>query len=52
MLLNPLSYKLIDRSRDLSKTLDPDPVINTDSKERLSLGGVSIIPLFKDFNDF
>ena len=52
MPLNPLSHKLIDRSRDLPKTLDPDPVISTDSKERLSLGKVFIISLLKDFNDF
>ena len=52
MPLNPFSYKLIDRSRDLFKTLDLDPVISTDSKERLSLGEVFIIPLLKDFNNF
>jgi len=52
MPLNPLSHKLINRSRDLFKTLDLDPVISTDFKERLGLDKVFIIPLLKDFNDF
>ena len=52
MPLNPLSYKLIDQSRDFPKTLDLDPIISADPKERLSLSEVSITLLLKDFNNF
>jgi hypothetical protein len=52
MPLNPLSYKLINRSYDFLKTLDLDLVVNTDPKERLGLSRVSITLLLKDFNDF
>jgi hypothetical protein len=52
MPLNPLSYKLIDQSRDFPKTLNLDLVVSTDLKERLSLGRVFITLLLKDFNNF
>jgi hypothetical protein len=51
MPLNPFSYKLIDQSRDLTKTLDLNLVISIDSKERLGLGRVFITLLLKDFNN-
>jgi hypothetical protein len=52
MPLNPFSYKPIDQSRDLTKTLNLNSVISIDSKERLGLNRVSIILLLKDFNNF
>jgi hypothetical protein len=52
MPLNPLPYKLIDQSHDFPKTLDLDPIINIDPKERLGLGKVSITLPLKDFNNF
>jgi hypothetical protein len=52
MPLNPLSYKLINQSRDFLKTLNLDPIISINLKERLSLNKVSITLLLKDFNNF
>jgi hypothetical protein len=52
MPLNPLPYKLINQSYDFLKTLDLDPVISIDPKERLGLSRVSITLLLKDFNNF
>jgi hypothetical protein len=52
MPLNPLPYKLINRSRDFLKTLDLDLIVSADSKKRLSLSRVFITLLLKDFNDF
>jgi hypothetical protein len=52
MPLNPFSYKPINRSRDLAKTLNLNSVVSIDSKERLGLNRVSIILPLKDFNDF
>jgi hypothetical protein len=52
MPLNPFSYKLIDQSRDLTKTLNLNLIISIDSKERLGLSRVFITLLLKDFNDF
>jgi hypothetical protein len=51
MPLNLFSYKLINQSRDLTKTLNLNLVVSIDSKERLSLSKVSITLLLKDFND-
>jgi hypothetical protein len=52
MPLNPFSYKLIDQSRDLTKTLNLNLIISIDSKERLGLSRVFITLLLTDFNDF
>jgi hypothetical protein len=52
MPLNPFSYKPIDQSRDLAKTLNLNSVVSTDSKERLGLSKVFITLLLKDFNNF
>jgi hypothetical protein len=51
MPLNPFSYKLIDQSRDLTKTLNPNLIVSIDSKKRLGLSRVSITLLLKDFNN-